>query len=76
MPRPAEHKTVQARIITYAQEPGWEYSPGLAAIHNAPAGWAASSSAERSRSWTRIWAVMSLCSVVLKSSCSERFFDS
>ena len=29
-----------------------------------------------SKSFTRIWAVMSLCSVVLKRSCNERFFDS
>ena len=32
--------------------------------------------ASMSRLFTRIWAAMSLCSVVLKSSCSERFFDS
>jgi type I restriction enzyme, R subunit len=27
MPIPGEHKTVQARIVTYAQEIGWAYVP-------------------------------------------------
>lgn len=27
MPSPGEHKTVQARILTYAQEIGWTYVP-------------------------------------------------
>jgi len=27
MPAPTEHKTVQARILTYAQEIGWAYVP-------------------------------------------------
>ena len=27
MPTPAEHKTVQARILAYAQEIGWTYVP-------------------------------------------------
>src|SRR3982074_3796211 len=27
MPKPAEHKTVQARILHYAQEIGWTYVP-------------------------------------------------
>jgi type I restriction enzyme R subunit len=27
MPRPDEHKTVQARILAYAQEIGWMYVP-------------------------------------------------
>ena len=27
MPAPAEHKTVQARILAYAQEIGWTYVP-------------------------------------------------
>ena len=27
MPAPGEHKTVQARIITYAQEIGWTFVP-------------------------------------------------
>ena len=25
MPKPGEHKTVQARILAYAQEIGWTY---------------------------------------------------
>lgn len=31
MPKPGEHKTVQARIIRYAQEIGWTYVPRPAA---------------------------------------------
>lgn len=27
MPAPGEHKTVQARILAYAQEIGWTYVP-------------------------------------------------
>jgi len=27
MPTPSEHKTVQARILKYAQEIGWTYVP-------------------------------------------------
>ena len=27
MPAPGEHKTVQARILKYAQEIGWAYVP-------------------------------------------------
>jgi type I restriction enzyme R subunit len=27
MPGPGEHKTVQARILNYAQEIGWTYVP-------------------------------------------------
>jgi hypothetical protein len=27
MPAPGEHKTVQSRILTYAQEIGWAYVP-------------------------------------------------
>jgi type I restriction enzyme R subunit len=27
MPAPSEHKTVQARILAYAQEIGWTYVP-------------------------------------------------
>ena len=27
MPKPGEHKTVQARILEYAQEIGWTYVP-------------------------------------------------
>jgi type I restriction enzyme, R subunit len=27
MPKPGEHKTVQARILKYAQEVGWTYVP-------------------------------------------------
>jgi hypothetical protein len=27
MPTPGEHKTVQARILAYAQEIGWSYVP-------------------------------------------------
>ena len=27
MPKPGEHKTVQARILHYAQEIGWTYVP-------------------------------------------------
>jgi type I restriction enzyme R subunit len=27
MPSPGEHKTVQARILAYAQEIGWKYVP-------------------------------------------------
>ncbi len=27
MPTPGEHKTVQARILKYAQEIGWRYVP-------------------------------------------------
>jgi type I restriction enzyme, R subunit len=27
MPTPGEHKTVQARILAYAQEIGWRYVP-------------------------------------------------
>jgi type I restriction enzyme R subunit len=27
MPAPGEHKTVQARILKYAQEIGWKYVP-------------------------------------------------
>jgi type I restriction enzyme, R subunit len=27
MPKPGEHKTVQARILQYAQEIGWRYIP-------------------------------------------------
>ena len=27
MPIPGEHKTVQARILAYAQEIGWTYVP-------------------------------------------------
>jgi type I restriction enzyme R subunit len=27
MPRPGEHRTVQARILAYAQEIGWTYVP-------------------------------------------------
>ena len=27
MPTSGEHKTVQARILTYAQEAGWHYVP-------------------------------------------------
>ena len=27
MPAPGEHKTVQARILAYAQEIGWRYVP-------------------------------------------------
>jgi type I restriction enzyme R subunit len=27
MPAPSEHKTVQARILKYAQEIGWRYVP-------------------------------------------------
>ena len=27
MPTPTEHKTVQARILRYAQEIGWTYVP-------------------------------------------------
>jgi hypothetical protein len=28
MPTPGEYKTVQARILAYAQEIGWTYVPG------------------------------------------------
>ena len=28
MPKPSEHKTVQARILKYAQEVGWSYVLG------------------------------------------------
>jgi hypothetical protein len=27
MPAPAEHKTVQARLLEYAQEIGWRFVP-------------------------------------------------
>ena len=27
MPAPSEHKTVQARLLAYAQEIGWTYVP-------------------------------------------------
>jgi hypothetical protein len=27
MPSPAEHKTVEARILAYAQDIGWRYVP-------------------------------------------------
>jgi type I restriction enzyme R subunit len=27
MPAPSEHKTVQARILAYAEEIGWSYVP-------------------------------------------------
>ena len=27
MPKPGEHKTVQSRILTYAQEIGWTFVP-------------------------------------------------
>ena len=27
MPQPSEHKTVQARILAYAQEIGWKFVP-------------------------------------------------
>ncbi|MFH0905031.1 MAG: hypothetical protein V1854_07620, partial [Methanobacteriota archaeon] len=31
MPTPGEHKTVQARILAYAQEIGWTYVPRIEA---------------------------------------------
>ena len=33
MPRPGEHKTVQARILKYAQEIGWTFVPRAEAEH-------------------------------------------
>ena len=32
MPIPGEHKTVQTRILTYAQEIGWTYVPRAAEV--------------------------------------------
>ena len=36
MPKPGEHKTVQARILEYARQIGWTYVPRAEAVRVQP----------------------------------------
>jgi type I restriction enzyme, R subunit len=50
MPRPREHKTVQARILAYAEEIGWTFVPRAEAERRRGFDHAASTPEERARS--------------------------